>query len=221
MSSRKEEKERLRREREARERAAQAAERRGRWIRYAASGILAVAVVAIVVAAITAGGAGTSGTSTTAGQASSALQTGAPPWPPETSGLQARLAGLDLPAEGESFHAHAVLRVFIDGQQVDVPANIGIDPASGTMASLHTHDDSGKIHMEAAQPHAFTLDHFFTVWGVTFGRQQLGGLKATSDKTLEVFANGKPVDPRTYALKDNDKLVVAYGKPGSAPRTFS
>ena len=220
MSSRKEEKERLRRERQARERAALAAERRGRWTRYAASGILAVAVAAIVVAAITAGGAGTSGTSTTR-QASSALQTGAPPWPPETSGLQARLAGLDLPPEGGSYHAHAVLRVFVDGQQVGVPENIGIDPASGTMASLHTHDDSGKIHIEAAQDHAFTLDHFFRVWGVQFRRQQLGGLKATSDKTLEVFANGKPVDPRTYALKDNDKLVVAYGKPGSAPRTFS
>lgn len=43
----------------------------------------------------------------------------------------------------------------------------------------------------------------------------------TGDKKLEVFADGKRVDPRTYELKDNDRLVVAYGRPGSAPTTFS
>lgn len=111
--------------------------------------------------------------------------------------------------------------MFIDGERIEVPADIGIDPGSGTMASLHTHDDSGQIHLEAAEPYAFTLDHVFTVWGVEFARDQLGGMKETTEKKLEVFANGRPVDPRTYVLKDGDKVVVAYGKSGSVPRTFS
>ena len=192
---------------------AREAERRGGWIRYASGAVLAVALVAtIVVAVVVGGGPGTRG--------SSALQVGRPPWPPETSSLHTRVTALDLPAEGETYHAHALLRVFVEGEEVGVPANIGIVPLAGATVSLHTHDDSGKIHLEAAEPHPFTLSEVFTVWGVQFSRQQLGGLKATGDRKLEVFANGTPVDPRTYVLKDGDKLVVAYGKTGSAPRTF-
>ena len=194
-------------------------ERPGIWIRYAASAVLAAAVAAIVVAAIAAGGGDTDG-STQPTAARPLLQAGPPPWPAETTNLQARLASLDLPAEGEAFHAHAVLRVFVNGTQVKVPADIGIDLASGTFSSLHTHDTSGEIHMEATEPYAFTLDHLFVVWGVELGPGRIGGLRSTGDKKLEVFANGTPVDPRTYVLKDKDKVIVAYGEPGSAPSAF-
>ena len=221
MSSREEKKERLRREREAAEQQARKVERRGRLIRYATGAVLTVALVATIAMAVLVGGGPSDDRSATVSGGSSGLQAGWPPWPPETSSLHIRVGDLDLPAEGEAFHVHALLRVYVDGEEVEVPANIGIAPASGMMVSIHTHDDSGKIHMEAAEPHPFTLTEVFTVWGVQFSQQQLGGLKATGDKKLEVLANGRPVDPRTYELKDGDKLVVAYGKPGSAPSTFS
>lgn len=120
VSRRADKKERRRREREACQRAAREAERRRLWIRYATAGMLAVALLTVVVAAIVTGDGGRS-ESTETSHGSSSLQTGAPPWPPETSRLQTRLAGLDLPSEGESHHAHAVLRIFVDGEQSTCP----------------------------------------------------------------------------------------------------
>lgn len=127
------------------------------------------------------------------------IQTGPPPWSPETSDLQARLSAMGLPSEGEAYHVHAVLRVFADGKQVPLPANIGIDQGSGTMAALHTHDQSGTIHMEAAGPYPFTLGQFFTVWGVKLTRQQLGGLTAVDRNEY----GGGPA-----AARDEDALAA-------------
>ena len=59
------------------------------------------------------------------------IQTGAPPWPADAVGLQARLEadGLQvLTAEGQVQHTHQHLDVYVDGAHVDVPADIGIDP---------------------------------------------------------------------------------------------
>ncbi len=57
-------------------------------------------------------------------------------------------------------HAHA-LRVVVDGTNKQVPALIGIDPASGKIAALHTHDTSGLVHLESAKENdSYTLDQF-------------------------------------------------------------
>jgi hypothetical protein len=219
VASRTEQKAKARAEREAREREAAVAESRKRRLRLLGAAAAALAVVAIVVVAIAASGGGdkSGGANTTGG-----LYTGPPPWAPLTNGLAGRSEQLGLPGVGsETYHIHAVLRVFDNGKPVEVPQGIGIDPASNFFASLHTHDATGVMHMETDNPFPFTLGQFFTIWGVKLSKTELGGLKATGQNKVQTFVNGKPIaDPVTYEPKSHDKIVVAYGKPGSAPKTF-
>lgn len=215
MASRKEQKARAREERLARERAAAVAEKRRRRRNIVGWGVAALLVAAGIVVPFALGGGGSD-------KASAGLQSGPPPWPPETANLQKRLDALDFPqGQGEGFHFHPVVRVYNDGEPVQIPPNIGIDEGNGTMAPLHTHDPTGKIHVESPAPYDYTLGHLFEVWGVEFTPTRLGGLIASGEKTIQVFVNGEPVkDPADYVFKPRDKIVVAYGAPGQAPKTF-
>lgn len=144
------------------------------------------------------------------------LLTNAPPWAAQAPGLAERIAPLGFPPVGdESYHAHALLSVYRNGQQVAVPANLGFDQA-GRHSSLHTHTPDGVIHMEADDPYPYTLAHVMTTWGVRFEPGQLGGDIAAGANKVHVYINGKPAAPDA-PLKDGDNVVVAYGAPGSFP----
>jgi hypothetical protein len=111
-----------------------------------------------------------------------------------------------------------MLRIFVDGRPVSVPAYVGL-PADGTVFSpVHTHDASGIIHMESAQPYPFTLGQFFDIWGVTFTTTQLGGYRAGDDRRLSVYVDGRRVDDGPgYIIRRHDTIIVGYGRPGSFP----
>ena len=90
-----------------------------------------------------------------------------PPWPAPTD-VAARVAsaGLDLGPMGTAEHYHPHLRIIINGNEVPVPANIGVDPATGAMSALHTHETDGTIHIEAnTVGEVFTLGQLFIQWG--------------------------------------------------------
>ena len=184
-------------------------------------GSLAVLVAAAVVVLIATSGGGGSARVKAANAAANLRVTPAP-WAPEYNGLQTRLAALKFPEQSDAaYHVHAALRVFANGQVVPVPANIGIDPHGEFLASLHTHDASGVIHIESSERYPFTLGQFFTIWGIKFTNTQLGSYVAGNGNVLSVYVNGKPVaNPVGYVMKPHDDIIVAYGKPGSSPASF-
>jgi hypothetical protein len=216
VSSRREQKEQLRRERLASERAANEAVRHRRLLQIGGAALVAIAVVVAVVA-IAAGGSGSSHA------AEAGVQTTAAPWQPEYGSLEKRVAALGLPQAADfPFHIHAQLRVYVDGKRVPVPSQIGIDSGKGFIAPLHTHDATGVIHMEAVETYPFKLGQFFDVWGVKFTDHQVGAYRDGAESTLQVYVNGKRVfDPVGYVMKKHDRIVVAYGKPGSFGKRFS
>lgn len=62
-----------------------------------------------------------------------------------------------------AFHLHAQLAIYLpDGTSGEVPADIGI--GSSCMYWLHTHDDTGKLHVEAPATTAATLADFLEIW---------------------------------------------------------
>jgi hypothetical protein len=147
------------------------------------------------------------------------LQTGAPPWAPEYRHLAQRLHDIGIPPGGkETFHIHAVLRIYVNGLLSPLPANIGIDSAHGVESSMHTHDGTGVIHMEAPHPYKYTLGDFFSVWGVKLGPAQLGGLKGYGGDHLHFYLNGKPLsNPAALVLHKGDSVVIGYGPDNSFP----
>jgi hypothetical protein len=193
----------------------QARARRQGQIRLVAIG--SVLLVAGAVLALTLSGSSESSPDTSS--ASGAARTTAPPWPPQPVGLAERLAPFDFPPVGdESYHAHALLSVFRNDEQVEVPANIGFD-ISGGHSSLHTHTSDGVIHMEADDPYPYELDQVFAAWGVAFDENRLGGDVADTDNRVFIYVNGEQVNDPSVVLKDGDNIVVAYGEAGSFPTT--
>jgi hypothetical protein len=228
MSSRKEEKERLRQERVAREQAEAAAAARRRKLIYGAGALAAVVVIAVVVILVASGGGGddkSSSASTgsdSSSQSAEGLQTTPAPWQPETQHLADRFEASGLPQSGsESYHIHSMLRIYINGKQEPVPANIGIDPSGAFLAALHTHKTDGIIHMEADAPYPFKLGQFFDIWGVKFTNTQVGAYYNQGKNTVQVYVNGKKVaNPVGYVMKPHDAIAVGYGAPGSFPAKF-
>ena len=221
MSSRREQKEKLRQERLAREQAEKKEAARRRRIQ-----ILAGAGGAVI--ALAGGGSSSSGDLKYAsGSVPATAEVGVtakpPPWPPNYSHLAQRLSAMGLPQLNEQiFHIHAAVRVYVNGKKVTIPPNVGLDQATRTYSPLHTHDTTGIIHEEADRQYDFTLGQLFAVWGVKLSTDQIGPYKVGGGNVLEVYDNGtRATDPVNLVMQAHDTVVVAYGKPGSFPTSFT
>jgi len=145
------------------------------------------------------------------------------PWPPEYAHLAQRLKLIGIPPGGqEKFHIHAMLRIYVNGLLRPLPADIGLDPAKGVESSMHTHDSTGIIHMEAPHPYNYTLGDFFAVWGVKLGPAQVGGLTGYGGDHLHFYLNGKAItNPAALVLHREDSVVIGYGPENSFPHKSS
>jgi hypothetical protein len=174
-------------------------------------GVLAVAGAAVVLAS----GGGPKG--------AGVLTTNAP-WPANNEGSLQRAGAIGLPAAGTALHIHVHLGVIIEGHGYAIPDQIGL--SSGGIASLHTHDQTGVLHVESAETRTFTLGQFFQVWGVRFTPRCIGGYCTDATRRLRVYVNGKPAsgDPRSVTLAAHQEILVTYGTraqvPNPVPTTY-
>lgn len=157
------------------------------------------------------------------------MSTDPPPWAPPAvianganSAAYVAAAGLPYAAEMLTVHYHAHLDINVDGKAVMVPVYLGW-VAKGQnlqgLSPLHTHDNSGVIHIENSVPADFVLGQVFTEWGVRFSASCLGPFCAGNGKVLEVFTNGKRYDgdPTRLVLTKHLEITVEYGDAGKLP----
>jgi len=138
-----------------------------------------------------------------------------------SSGGGPTIAG--IPCErGErlNYHVHAHLAIFVDGEQVEVPQQIGIRDTC--LYWLHTHDASGIIHVEAPSVRQFTLGQFFQIWGQPLSSTALLDRKVDAQHEIRAFINGEQVkdDPANIPLEAHAVIVVEYGPPFPPPPPF-
>jgi hypothetical protein len=130
-----------------------------------------------------------------------------PPWPAPRDAVSyidlARLPRLPLDASDDP---HVLtLEVFVAGQQVEVPAYVGIDRLRAVQAPCHTHDASGTVWVEGSGGAVVTLGQFFDVWGVRLTATCLGAVCSS----VSVTADGATVSsPRDVRLRDVGHVVV-------------
>lgn len=100
------------------------------------------------------------------------------------------LGGLEHSDVGISFHYHPNLKVILDGQQVPIDPNTGIDQAGCRegMRWVHVHDasDTGytKLHIETPDKMNVPVGAFFQIW------ERQGGPALDEDRNFDVNRNG-------------------------------
>ena len=159
-----------------------------------------------------------------------------PSWPlPSDPMSLAEEAGLKPDTkEYLTYHVHAHLDVFVDGQSVEIPGGVGIEindpdvesfgsgyggiPEEGCkkacISPLHTHDPDGVIHIEAPSEDEFTLGQFFMEMGVRLDESCVDEF-CTPDVPWEVFVDGQRVEgnPADIVFGDNQEIAIVIGTP--------
>ncbi len=126
-------------------------------------------------------------------------------------------------------HIHQHLDIFVDGEPVPIPGDIGIGPGATFISPLHTHGAPGEpsiMHVESPTAESFSLGQFFAVWGVRLDAKCVGGVCAGNGKQLRAWVNGNEVqgDPTRVVLDEHQEIVIAVGTakqmPDPVPATY-
>ena len=108
-------------------------------------------------------------------------------------------------------HWHSQLSIIIKGQTQEVSANIGI---GGVMASTHTHDTSGQIHLEKqglVTKTDINLAKLFKTWGKQFNSNCIFDSCNGVGGTVKMLVNGNEnTEFENYQMKDKDKIEIKY-----------
>lgn len=118
--------------------------------------------------------------------------------------------------EQVAYHVHAHLSMYINGQAVQIPQNLGIASDQSCFYWLHTHDTTGVIHIEAPSQQVFTLGTFFKEWNNVY--PQLQYPVQLSDTTgWKVYVNGKPYkgDFNNIDLTAHELITMTYQSPNA------
>ena len=119
--------------------------------------------------------------------------------------------------EQSVFHIHAHMDIIINGAYFLVPSQIGIP--GNCFYWLHTHDESGIIHIEAPVHRDFTLGQFFDIWNKKLNNDQIFNYVANANNPLNVYVNGTKVpngtNYRDIKLNAHDEIAIVYGTPPS------
>ncbi len=199
-------------------------DRKWLWIGLA---VLAAAGLAVGLALAFSGGDDSSSGATSSGssidwEAIPHLQEGPPPWPNDSDNLPDRLQPLglsQLTEEGTVLHIHQHLDVWRNGEQVVVPPGIGIYDDS-FITEVHSHDESGIVHVESPTKKTFTLGQLFGEWGIKLTPHCLGS--TCTGVSWWVDGVKQTSDPSALALKEHQVIVVSVGKqPPTVRKSYS
>ena len=136
--------------------------------------------------------------------------------------------------EQTAVHYHAHLSIYLGGQLVQIPGNIGIAPNGSCFYWLHTHaypstggqgqTSQGVIHIESPAHDTFTLGNFLDIWGQHFSSL---GYPAQLDQPggagWQIYVNGKPYNGSDFhdiVMQRHLLITLAYNSPGITPDTI-
>lgn len=132
------------------------------------------------------------------------------------------------PTMSDNYHVHSFLGVYYNGTLMALPAGVGMEnpqaPSNGfvNVAScfyyLHTHDQSGLIHVEDPNPNnlpitasMYTLKTFLDVWGISADANHFGPFQGS----VRVFTSG--ASARTSSTVSASNLTYYGSDPNSVP----
>jgi hypothetical protein len=126
-------------------------------------------------------------------------------------------------------HYHALILIYVNGQQINVPANVGEGDSGPCTQPLHVHADSSGtnvIHIETPQERTYSVGDFFKVWAATpnvggptpvvFNQNQLFNYTTSSGYELRMYVNGQQSTAfNSLVLESHMVIVIVYGNSGT------
>jgi hypothetical protein len=119
------------------------------------------------------------------------------------------------------FHIHAHLDVFVNGQLMYIPPQIGIIPDK-CIYWLHTHDETGIIHIESPVKRDFTLGQFFDLWKRKINNPEafnniFNETGSNNNNIPQIYISGNKLPTgtnyRDVKLHAHDEIALIYGTP--------
>ena len=89
---------------------------------------------------------------------------------------------------GLVYHWHTDLTISTSAASVSIPAGIGI--STFCLEPLHTHDATGRIHIETNTARLYSIGDFFHVWGKSFGNptaMHVNGTAVTPSSSVTLY----------------------------------
>jgi len=133
---------------------------------------------------------------------------------------------LDCVQHGEdlSRHDHVTLQIFIDDTPYAVESSTGVQTAvcngnENNMHVIHTHDASGRLHIEVNEAGDVPLGVFFDIWGQHFNETGIFDYRvnSTHEMVMHVHASGESatVENRVttfddYLLQNGEVIEIHY-----------
>ncbi len=118
---------------------------------------------------------------------------------------------LILESHGEvKMHIHPTLSIKALGENVEIPAGVGI--SNNGMNAIHTHTADGVLHVEAPCIRDLKLGDFFAIWGKKFDKEHILNYTVNSTNSLKMFVNNiESKEFENLILGDKDKIEIVYG----------
>lgn len=108
-------------------------------------------------------------------------------------------------------HIHPILTIKLLGEEQKIPADIGVTPTC--MRPVHTHDETGTLHLEYPRQTDVKLSEFFRVWGKTFSKEQILDQKVDENHEIKVTVNGQETTEfENLIMGDGDQIVIEYNE---------
>ena len=104
-----------------------------------------------------------------------------------------------LDHNGLARHDHAVLKIFINGNEEPIPGNVGIltdicNEDGEEMHAVHTHDSTGRLHIESNEDIDIPIGVFFDIWGHHFDETGIFEYRVNSTHELIMTVGGQQIN---------------------------
>lgn len=113
-------------------------------------------------------------------------------------------------------HDHSNLAIYINGEQREIPSNLGINTEicnteGASMHTVHTHDGTGKLHIETAASVDVPIGVFFDIWGVHFNETGIFDYRVSNTHELIMTVDGvSNYEFDDYLLVDGKEIAIIF-----------
>ena len=131
--------------------------------------------------------------------------------------LKSEICYYTLQGVKSDYHYHLQLNITIDGERIEIPANIGFEKDENGetlfLHPIHTYDNSGRVHVETTKDATAKLGFFFEIWGEEFSSEKIMGYSVNETHNLEMTVNEQKVDTfEETILEPLIEIEITYKK---------